>query len=149
MRSHGRTSSLSGGESITMRLRLGAERAPVAAEAGVGGRAREVEGASPVALRAQARRWFVARRGVGVRGLSMVAKGKPAGRNAQWRGEACAPSRVAQPYRAGRWADRTSPPTSCSTSLIGFAAQLVDGALGMAYGVTASSLLLGIGVRRR
>ena len=30
--------------------------------------------------------------------------------------------------------------------LIGFAAQLVDGALGMAYGATASSLLLGIGV---
>ena len=30
--------------------------------------------------------------------------------------------------------------------LIGFAAQLVDGALGMAYGVTASSLLLGLGV---
>lgn len=29
---------------------------------------------------------------------------------------------------------------------IGFAAQLVDGALGMAYGVTASSLLLGLGV---
>ncbi|HEY4555804.1 MAG TPA: sulfite exporter TauE/SafE family protein [Lysobacter sp.] len=29
---------------------------------------------------------------------------------------------------------------------IGFAAQLVDGALGMAYGVTASSLLLGMGV---
>ena len=28
----------------------------------------------------------------------------------------------------------------------GFAAQLVDGALGMAYGVTASSLLLGMGV---
>ena len=30
--------------------------------------------------------------------------------------------------------------------VIGFAAQLVDGALGMAYGVTASSLLLGVGV---
>jgi uncharacterized membrane protein YfcA len=30
--------------------------------------------------------------------------------------------------------------------LIGFAAQLVDGALGMAYGVTASTLLLGAGV---
>ena len=29
---------------------------------------------------------------------------------------------------------------------IGFAAQLVDGALGMAYGVTASTLLLGMGV---
>jgi uncharacterized membrane protein YfcA len=29
---------------------------------------------------------------------------------------------------------------------IGFAAQLVDGALGMAYGATASSLLLGVGV---
>jgi uncharacterized membrane protein YfcA len=29
---------------------------------------------------------------------------------------------------------------------IGFAAQLVDGALGMAYGVTASSLLLGFGI---
>lgn len=30
--------------------------------------------------------------------------------------------------------------------VIGFAAQLIDGALGMAYGVTASSLLLGFGV---
>jgi uncharacterized membrane protein YfcA len=30
--------------------------------------------------------------------------------------------------------------------LAGFVAQLVDGALGMAYGVTASSLLLGVGV---
>ena len=29
---------------------------------------------------------------------------------------------------------------------IGFAAQLIDGALGMAYGVTASTLLLGVGV---
>jgi len=29
---------------------------------------------------------------------------------------------------------------------IGFGAQLVDGALGMAYGITASSLLLGVGV---
>ena len=29
---------------------------------------------------------------------------------------------------------------------VGFAAQLIDGALGMAYGVTASSLLLGLGV---
>ena len=29
---------------------------------------------------------------------------------------------------------------------IGFAAQLIDGALGMAYGVTASSLLLGLGI---
>lgn len=29
---------------------------------------------------------------------------------------------------------------------IGFAAQLIDGALGMAYGVTASSLLLGLGL---
>ncbi|HVQ33546.1 MAG TPA: sulfite exporter TauE/SafE family protein [Lysobacter sp.] len=29
---------------------------------------------------------------------------------------------------------------------IGFAAQLVDGALGMAYGATASSLLLGVGI---
>jgi uncharacterized membrane protein YfcA len=29
---------------------------------------------------------------------------------------------------------------------IGFAAQLIDGALGMAYGVTASTLLLGLGV---
>src|SRR5687768_9410825 len=28
----------------------------------------------------------------------------------------------------------------------GFAAQLVDGALGMAYGVTASSLLMGLGL---
>lgn len=31
-------------------------------------------------------------------------------------------------------------------ALIGFAAQLVDGALGMAYGVTASSLLIGFGL---
>jgi len=31
-------------------------------------------------------------------------------------------------------------------ALIGFAAQLVDGALGMAYGVTASSLLIGLGL---
>src|SRR3990170_6190991 len=30
--------------------------------------------------------------------------------------------------------------------LVGFAAQLIDGALGMAYGVTASSLLLSFGV---
>lgn len=30
--------------------------------------------------------------------------------------------------------------------LIGFAAQLIDGSLGMAYGVTASTLLLGLGV---
>ena len=30
--------------------------------------------------------------------------------------------------------------------VVGFAAQVVDGALGMAYGVTASSLLLGLGV---
>ena len=30
--------------------------------------------------------------------------------------------------------------------LVGFAAQLIDGALGMAYGVTASTLLLGLGV---
>ena len=30
--------------------------------------------------------------------------------------------------------------------LVGFVAQLVDGALGMAYGVTASSLLLGAGI---
>lgn len=29
---------------------------------------------------------------------------------------------------------------------IGFAAQMIDGALGMAYGVTASSLLLGLGI---
>ena len=29
---------------------------------------------------------------------------------------------------------------------VGFAAQLIDGALGMAYGVTASSLLLGLGI---
>ncbi len=31
-------------------------------------------------------------------------------------------------------------------ALVGFAAQLVDGALGMAYGVTASSLLIGLGL---
>ena len=30
--------------------------------------------------------------------------------------------------------------------LVGFAAQLVDGSLGMAYGITASTLLLGVGV---
>src|SRR3990170_4475116 len=30
--------------------------------------------------------------------------------------------------------------------LVGFAAQLIDGAMGMAYGVTASSLLLSFGV---
>ena len=28
----------------------------------------------------------------------------------------------------------------------GFIAQLIDGALGMAYGVTASSLLMGVGI---
>lgn len=38
------------------------------------------------------------------------------------------------------------PPDLLFYIAIGFAAQLVDGALGMAYGVTASSLLLGIGV---
>jgi uncharacterized membrane protein YfcA len=38
------------------------------------------------------------------------------------------------------------PPDFLLFVLIGFAAQLVDGALGMAYGVTASSLLLGFGV---
>lgn len=38
------------------------------------------------------------------------------------------------------------PPDLLFYIFIGFAAQLVDGALGMAYGVTASSLLLGIGV---
>ncbi len=38
------------------------------------------------------------------------------------------------------------PPDLLLFIAIGFAAQLVDGALGMAYGVTASSLLLGLGV---
>lgn len=38
------------------------------------------------------------------------------------------------------------PPDFLLYVLIGFAAQLIDGALGMAYGVTASSLLLGFGV---
>lgn len=38
------------------------------------------------------------------------------------------------------------PPDLLFYIAIGFAAQLVDGALGMAYGVTASSLLLGFGV---
>jgi uncharacterized membrane protein YfcA len=38
------------------------------------------------------------------------------------------------------------PPDLILYIVIGFAAQLVDGALGMAYGVTASSLLLGFGV---
>ncbi|MBB1088122.1 sulfite exporter TauE/SafE family protein [Lysobacter sp. SG-8] len=38
------------------------------------------------------------------------------------------------------------PPELLYYIAIGFAAQLVDGALGMAYGVTASSLLLGMGV---
>jgi len=38
------------------------------------------------------------------------------------------------------------PPDLLTYIAIGFAAQLVDGALGMAYGVTASSLLLGFGV---
>lgn len=38
------------------------------------------------------------------------------------------------------------PPDLLQYIAIGFAAQLVDGALGMAYGVTASSLLLGAGV---
>jgi uncharacterized membrane protein YfcA len=31
--------------------------------------------------------------------------------------------------------------------IIGFVAQMIDGAIGMAYGVTASSVLLGLGVR--
>jgi hypothetical protein len=38
------------------------------------------------------------------------------------------------------------PPDFLLYAAVGFAAQLVDGALGMAYGVTASSLLLGFGV---
>lgn len=38
------------------------------------------------------------------------------------------------------------PPEFLIFVLVGFAAQLVDGALGMAYGVTASSLLLSFGV---
>ncbi|MFZ2753881.1 MAG: sulfite exporter TauE/SafE family protein [Lysobacteraceae bacterium] len=38
------------------------------------------------------------------------------------------------------------PPDLILYIVIGFAAQVVDGALGMAYGVTASSLLLGFGV---
>jgi uncharacterized protein len=38
------------------------------------------------------------------------------------------------------------PPDFALYVVIGFAAQLIDGALGMAYGVTASSLLLGFGV---
>jgi uncharacterized protein len=38
------------------------------------------------------------------------------------------------------------PPDFVLYVAIGFAAQLIDGALGMAYGVTASSLLLGFGV---
>ncbi|MEQ1512787.1 MAG: sulfite exporter TauE/SafE family protein [Lysobacteraceae bacterium] len=38
------------------------------------------------------------------------------------------------------------PPDFILYIVIGFAAQLIDGALGMAYGVTASSLLLGFGV---
>jgi uncharacterized protein len=38
------------------------------------------------------------------------------------------------------------PPDFVLYVVIGFAAQLVDGALGMAYGVTASTLLLGFGV---
>ncbi len=38
------------------------------------------------------------------------------------------------------------PPDLLSYIVIGFGAQLVDGALGMAYGITASSLLLGLGV---
>ncbi len=38
------------------------------------------------------------------------------------------------------------PPDFLLYVVIGFAAQLIDGALGMAYGVTASSLLLGFGV---
>lgn len=38
------------------------------------------------------------------------------------------------------------PPDFLLYLLIGFAAQLVDGALGMAYGVTASTMLLGAGL---
>lgn len=38
------------------------------------------------------------------------------------------------------------PPELLAYIAIGFAAQLIDGALGMAYGVTASTLLLGLGV---
>lgn len=38
------------------------------------------------------------------------------------------------------------PADLLSSVAIGFCAQLVDGALGMAYGITASSLLLGVGV---
>ena len=38
------------------------------------------------------------------------------------------------------------PPDFVLYVAIGFAAQLVDGALGMAYGVTASTLLIGFGV---
>lgn len=38
------------------------------------------------------------------------------------------------------------PPDLLLYIAIGFAAQLVDGALGMAYGVTASSMLLGLGL---
>ena len=38
------------------------------------------------------------------------------------------------------------PPDFLLYVVIGFAAQLIDGALGMAYGVSASSLLLGFGV---
>ncbi len=38
------------------------------------------------------------------------------------------------------------PPDFLLYVVIGFVAQLIDGALGMAYGVTASSLLLGFGV---
>lgn len=38
------------------------------------------------------------------------------------------------------------PPDFMLFVLIGFAAQVVDGALGMAYGITASTLLLGFGV---
>ncbi|MDR1074959.1 MAG: sulfite exporter TauE/SafE family protein [Xanthomonadaceae bacterium] len=38
------------------------------------------------------------------------------------------------------------PPELIGFIAIGFGAQLVDGALGMAYGVTASSMLLGLGI---
>jgi uncharacterized membrane protein YfcA len=38
------------------------------------------------------------------------------------------------------------PPELFAYIAIGFAAQLIDGALGMAYGVTASTLLIGLGV---
>ncbi|MEX2646456.1 MAG: sulfite exporter TauE/SafE family protein [Gaiellaceae bacterium] len=42
-------------------------------------------------------------------------------------------------------ASRTSVQTLIALALIGFAAQLVDGALGMAYGATSSTLVLSAG----